>query len=106
MDARAATWAQEIEALSALLAEEAALLDLRRSQLSSLSWAILDRYEDAVGRILDQIEREYGVVLNGDTLSPEELLEINALLRLKRSDEPVDYILNRFPGVLAPETPS
>ncbi len=64
-------------------------------------------YEQAIKPILlDQIEREYGVVLNGDTLSPEELLEINALLRLKRSDEPVDYILNRFPGALAPETPS
>jgi hypothetical protein len=64
-------------------------------------------YEQAIKPILlDQIEREYGVVLNGERLSPEELLEINALLRLKRSDEPVDYILNRFPGALAPETPS
>ena len=57
MDAARATWAEEIEALSALLAEEATLLDLRRSQLASLSGAILDRDEDAVGRILDQIER-------------------------------------------------
>ena len=64
-------------------------------------------YEQAIKPVLlDRIEREYGVVLNGDTLSPEELLEINALLRLKRSDEPVNYILNRFPGALASETPS
>jgi flagellar biosynthesis/type III secretory pathway chaperone len=45
------------EPLRRLLDEEIALLDLRRSQLSSLCGAIVDRDEDAVGRLLEQIER-------------------------------------------------
>jgi len=46
-----------LERLEALLAEEARLLDLRRSQLASLSGAIVDRDEEAVERLLEQIER-------------------------------------------------
>jgi len=46
-----------VETLRRLLDEESALLDLRRSQLASLCGAIVDRDEDAVGRLLDQIDR-------------------------------------------------
>lgn len=64
-------------------------------------------YEQEIKPILlAQIKDEYGVALNGSMLSPEQLLEIEALLRLKRSDESVEYILNRFPGVLLAETSS
>jgi len=64
-------------------------------------------YEQEIKSILlEQIKDEYGVVLNGGVLSPEQLLEIEALLRLKRSKESVEYILNRFPGALLPGTSS
>ena len=56
--------------------------------------------------LLQQIKDDYGVVLDGGMLSPEELLEIDALLRLKRSKESVEYILKRFPGVLHTGTSS
>lgn len=46
-----------LETLRGLLDEEIALLDLRRSQLSSLCGAIVDRDEDAVERLLEQIEQ-------------------------------------------------
>jgi len=48
---------QEIASLEALMDEEIALLDLRRSQLSCLCGAIVDRDEDAVEGLLEQIER-------------------------------------------------
>jgi hypothetical protein len=64
-------------------------------------------YEQEIKSILlEQIKDEYGVVLDGGVLSPERLLEIEALLRLKRSKESIEYILNRFPGVLLPGTSS
>ncbi|HUS92814.1 MAG TPA: hypothetical protein VM695_13230 [Phycisphaerae bacterium] len=47
----------EAASLEALLEEEAALLDLRRGQLASLSAAIVDRDEEATERLLGQIER-------------------------------------------------
>jgi flagellar biosynthesis/type III secretory pathway chaperone len=48
---------ERIASLGRLLDEEASLLDLRRSQLASLCGAIVDRDEDAVERLLEQIER-------------------------------------------------
>jgi hypothetical protein len=54
--------------------------------------------------LLDKIRKQYGVDLNGDALSSEQLLEIDALLRLKRSDESVDQMLTRFPGALRQAT--
>jgi flagellar biosynthesis/type III secretory pathway chaperone len=57
MNSRSPTIAERAGALAELLDEEIALLDLRRSQLSSLCAAIIDRDEDAVERLLDQIER-------------------------------------------------
>ena len=56
--------------------------------------------------LLRKIRDHYGVELNGDILSSEELLEIEALLRVKRSDEPVERILTRFPGALRHATSS
>ncbi len=50
--------------------------------------------------LLQKIKSHYGVELRGDLLSSEQLLEIEALLRFKRSNESVEYILSRFPGVL------
>ncbi|NIQ39543.1 MAG: hypothetical protein GTN81_13275 [Proteobacteria bacterium] len=50
--------------------------------------------------LLEKIELQYGVELNGDILSSDQLLEIEALLRLKRSSESVERILNRFPGAV------
>ncbi|HUT02244.1 MAG TPA: flagellar export chaperone FlgN [Phycisphaerae bacterium] len=43
--------------LARLLEAESALLDLRRSQLASLCGAIIDRDDEAVERLLDQVER-------------------------------------------------
>jgi flagellar biosynthesis/type III secretory pathway chaperone len=48
-----------IGSLRQLLDEEIALLDVRRSQLASLCAAIIDRDDDAVERLLDQIERAH-----------------------------------------------
>ena len=56
--------------------------------------------------LLQKIRNQYDVELNGDVLSSEQLLEIEALLRLKRSDESVEHILSRFPGVLPRATSS
>lgn len=50
--------------------------------------------------LLEKIEIQYGVELNGDILSSDQLLEIEALLRLKRSKESVEHILSRFPGAI------
>ena len=52
-----ATQTDQIASLGRLLEEEASLLDLRRSQLASLCGAIIDRDEEAVERLLEQIER-------------------------------------------------
>ena len=46
-----------VETLEGLLDEEVSLLDLRRSQLRSLCGAIIERDDEAVERLLDQIER-------------------------------------------------
>jgi len=46
-----------VEAIEALLDEEAALLDLRRGQFASLCAAIVDHDDDATERLLDQMER-------------------------------------------------
>ncbi len=56
--------------------------------------------------LLDKIESQYGVELNGEALSSDQLLEIEALLRFKRSDESVEYILRRFPRSLLQTTSS
>jgi hypothetical protein len=50
--------------------------------------------------LLEKIELQYGVELNGDILSSDQLLEIEALLRLKRRSESVEYVLSRFPGAI------
>ncbi len=47
----------ELTALEGLLDEQARLLDVRRSQLSSLSGAIVDQDDRAVERLLRQIEQ-------------------------------------------------
>ncbi|MBW2057683.1 MAG: hypothetical protein JRH07_10710 [Deltaproteobacteria bacterium] len=60
----------------------------------------LSYQKQAKAILLRKIRDRYGVDLNGENLSPDQLLEIEALLRVKRSDESVEYILNRFPGVL------
>lgn len=49
--------AEQVDSLGPLLDEEIALLDVRRSQLASLCAAIVDRDDDAVERLLEQIER-------------------------------------------------
>ena len=54
--------------------------------------------------ILRKIRDRYGVELNGDVLSSEQLLEIDSLLRLKRAHESVEHILIRFPGALLQAT--
>jgi len=46
-----------VETLESLLDDEASLLDVRRSQLHSLRGAIVDRDDEAVERLLRQIER-------------------------------------------------
>lgn len=50
--------------------------------------------------LLLEIKDEYGVELNGDILSSDQMLEIQALLRFKRSDESVEHILSRFPEAI------
>lgn len=50
--------------------------------------------------LLEKIKNRYGVALNGDLLSSDQLLEVEALLRFKRSRESVEEVLSRFPGVL------
>ena len=56
----------QLDTLERLLDEEAALLEVRRSQLSSLGGAILDRDDEAVERLLDQIERAQQLQRNTD----------------------------------------
>jgi len=50
--------------------------------------------------LLERIRSQYGVELDADPLTSDQLLEIEALLKFKRSRESVEQILNRFPGVL------
>jgi len=61
---------------------------------------------EAKAILLQEIRDRYGVELNGDILSSDQLLEIEALLRLKRTRESVEHILNRFPGALLHTTSS
>jgi hypothetical protein len=50
--------------------------------------------------LLKEIKDRYGVKLNGDLVSADQLLEIEALLKFKRSTESVEEVLEKFPGVL------
>jgi hypothetical protein len=50
--------------------------------------------------LLEKIKNRYGVALNANLLSSDQLLEVEALLRFKRSRESVEEVLSRFPGVL------
>ncbi len=50
--------------------------------------------------LLETIELQYGVEVNGDVLTSDQLLEIEALLRLKSKKESVEDILGRFPGAI------
>ncbi len=50
--------------------------------------------------LLEKIEIQYGVEVNGDILSSDQLLEIEALLRLKSNRESVEEILSRYPGAI------
>ena len=56
--------------------------------------------------LLQEIRDRYGLEVNGDLLSSDQLLEIVALLRFKRSHESVEHILSRFPGILIRATSS
>ncbi len=45
----------------------------------------------------DRIKKEFGLVLDPKAYSGFDLLEIEALLRCKKADEPVEYFLKGFP---------
>ena len=84
-------------------AQEASRLGLRyggKSFESAQDPGYLSYEREIKPILLEKIRNRYGVELNADLLSSEELLEIDALLRLKRADESVEHILSRFPEVL------
>ncbi len=47
--------------------------------------------------VVDRIKRDYGVVLDPKTYSGFDLLEIEALLKCKKADEPAEDFLKGFP---------
>jgi hypothetical protein len=47
--------------------------------------------------LVDRIKKEFGVVLDPKTYSGFDLLEIEALLKCKKADEPVEGFLKGFP---------
>jgi hypothetical protein len=55
---------------------------------------------EAKAIILQKIRNRYGVEVNADPLSSDQLLEIEALLRFKRSRESVEQVLGPYSGVL------
>jgi hypothetical protein len=55
---------------------------------------------EAKAILLTEIKNRHGVELDGDLLSSDQLLEIQALLRFKRARESVDHILSLFPGAV------
>ena len=65
---------EQMERLTSLLGQEEALLSLRRSQLDSLCAAIVDRDDDAVERLLEQVEQAQQLHANTDE-------KLNALRR-------------------------
>ncbi len=47
--------------------------------------------------VVDRIKKKFGVVLDPKTYSGFDLLEIEALLKCKKADEPVEEFLKGFP---------
>jgi hypothetical protein len=47
--------------------------------------------------VADRVEKEFGVALDPKTYSGFDLLEIEALLKCKKADEPVEDFLKGFP---------
>jgi hypothetical protein len=47
--------------------------------------------------VADRIKKEFGVALDPKTYSGFDLLEIEALLKCKKADEPVEDFLKGFP---------
>jgi hypothetical protein len=47
--------------------------------------------------VVDRIKKEFGVVLDPKTYTGFDLLEIEALLKCKKADEPVEDFLKGFP---------
>lgn len=47
--------------------------------------------------LVKRIHKRFGIELDPKTYSGFDLLEIEALIRLKRSDEPLDFFLKLFP---------
>ena len=55
-------------------------------------------YDQALRTCLaDRIKKEFGAVLDPKTYSGFDLLEIEALLKCKKADEPVEGFLKGFP---------
>ena len=55
-------------------------------------------YDQALrGCVAERIKKEFGVVLDPKTYSGFDLLEIAALLKCKKVDEPVEDFLKGFP---------
>ena len=63
-----------VNELLSVLDEEIALLDLRRSQLEAVSRAVIDRDDDALERLIGQIEQAWHSQVRGD-------LKLKALCR-------------------------
>jgi hypothetical protein len=47
--------------------------------------------------VVDRIKKEFGIVLDPKTYSGFDLLEIEAILKCKKADEPVEAFLKGFP---------
>jgi len=48
--------------------------------------------------MVKKIEKKFGIALDPKQYSGFDLLEIEALLKFKKADEPADLVLKQFPG--------
>ena len=93
---------EQVEALQRLLDEQISLLDVRRSQLTSLCGAIVDRDEDAVERLLEQIERALELQSAADRRLSELRCELAGALGCGRDEVKLSALIAHLPEALRP----
>ena len=87
----------QVDALDALMGEEEALLDLRRGQLASLAAAIIDRDDDAVERLLEQVEQAQRLQAATDKQLDDLRADLAKRLACDRRQVRLSALIERLP---------
>jgi flagellar biosynthesis/type III secretory pathway chaperone len=87
-----------MERLGELLDEESRLLELRRSQLDSLCGAVVDRDDEAVGRLLEQIEQARALQTSADAKLQSVRGHLAKVLGVPPSGMRLSVLVDRLEG--------